>query len=289
MGLGTSADFNLTRDEIVTLAYDKIGNPSPTPDQRTKGNQAANLVIRELDVDIELLWTITDTPSTITLQANIAQYTSSEGLPTDIKYLHSVLFRNQDMTDTPLNIRTSWGYDREIPDKLVQGSTVDECYLTDERVLSARKLFISPVLSSVNTQSEVVGTDALNYSCIRNHVADADKKPITGSDYLLYWEQTGSSGSAWASGTSYTAPQLLLIRYRKPLFDFDTGSDNPDTPLGWLRALVYQVAYDLSFNVGGFDPEKQKLLKLEAISARDRIGLGNRKVTTDNHNRGTFF
>jgi hypothetical protein len=289
MALGTTADFNLTRDEIVSLSYEMIGNPAPSTPQKSTGNKFANLIIRELDIDIEHLWAITDAPSAITLQANIAQYTSSEGLPVDIKYLHTVLFRNQDMTDTPVNILTSKGYDKNIADKLVQGSTVDECYLTDELSLASRKLIISPVLKTVNDQSEVTGTDALNYSCIRNHVAVSTNKPITGSDYLQYWEQSGSAGVAWTDGTSYTAPQLILIRYLKPLFDFDAGSNNPDMPVGWVLALVHQLAYKLSFTVGGFNPDAREQLRREAVRTRARVGLGNKKVTTDFHNKGTFY
>jgi hypothetical protein len=51
---------------------------------------------------------------------------------------------------------------------------------------------------------EVVGTDALNYTCILSHTAADSNKPVTGVDYATYWSQTGSGGSVWASGTAYS-------------------------------------------------------------------------------------
>ena len=51
--------------------------------------------------------------------------------------------------------------------------------------------------------SQVIGTDTKNYTCKLAHVAADDKKPITGADWATYWTQTGSSGIAWVTGTSY--------------------------------------------------------------------------------------
>jgi len=52
--------------------------------------------------------------------------------------------------------------------------------------------------------SEVVGSDGLNYKCIRGHTASSSNKPVTGTDWSTYWLQTGSSGSTWVDATAYT-------------------------------------------------------------------------------------
>ena len=55
------------------------------------------------------------------------------------------------------------------------------------------------------SNSEVIGTDALNYTCILTHTAaTATNKPITGTTWQKFWYQTGSSGAAWGNGNSYT-------------------------------------------------------------------------------------
>lgn len=51
--------------------------------------------------------------------------------------------------------------------------------------------------------SEVIGTDSQNYRCISSHTAAASNRPITGGSWATYWEQGGSSGVAWVSGSAY--------------------------------------------------------------------------------------
>lgn len=51
---------------------------------------------------------------------------------------------------------------------------------------------------------QTIGTDGLNYTCIKSHTAADSNKPITGVDSATYWVQTGSSGSVWVSGAAYS-------------------------------------------------------------------------------------
>jgi len=51
---------------------------------------------------------------------------------------------------------------------------------------------------------QVIGTDALNYTCILSHTAADANKPVTGGSYATYWSQTGTAGGVWASGTAYS-------------------------------------------------------------------------------------
>ncbi len=52
--------------------------------------------------------------------------------------------------------------------------------------------------------SQVIGTDAANYTCIIDHPADATNKPTTGAYYATYWTAAGALGVAWATGTQYS-------------------------------------------------------------------------------------
>jgi len=53
--------------------------------------------------------------------------------------------------------------------------------------------------------SEVTGTDALIYTCIRSHTSAATDRPITGANYKSYWKQTGTTGGGWVIATAYSA------------------------------------------------------------------------------------
>ncbi len=51
--------------------------------------------------------------------------------------------------------------------------------------------------------SQVKGTDGLNYTCKKTHIATNDNKPITGGSYATYWTKAGNRGITWASGSKY--------------------------------------------------------------------------------------
>jgi hypothetical protein len=85
--------------------------------------------------------------------------------------------------------------------------------------------------------SEVTGTDALVYTCIRSHTsADADK-PITGANYKSYWKQTGSTGGVWATSTAYSA-----------IGEFQFDAD----VIGMDKAFLRYSGYDIPLAIRGF-------------------------------------
>lgn len=247
MAVGTTADFKLTRDQLITLAFQTIGKLSELEtlpgEQLQIGIKFLNLLVRETDDAGKWIWAYEDTKS-LTLVANTFIYTSANGLPTNISHLEKVMYRNSQGQDAPVDILTREGYE-DLREKIETGDPT-RVYLDDKIVLANRSLFVSPMLGTVNSQSEVLGSDALNYRCIRSHLSATDNKPITGANYLLYWEQAGASGSAWAVDTQYTAPQLLRLTFYRPLYDFDTASDTPDLPNSWPRALFYRLCNDLA-------------------------------------------
>lgn len=286
MGTGTSYDFNLTRDGVVKNAYLKNSISNPTSQQLIDGVNLLNLIIREMDPRNDVLWAVTKNPATITLVANTFLYTTSNGLASNILKLESMQYRDASGSDKNLTIGTQKSYETTI-DKFKIGDP-DFVFLTEDTDLSGRQLFVVPMLNSVNSQSEVIGTDALNYRCIRSHTADSTNKPITGANYLLYWEQDGSSGAIWADGTAYAAPQLLRYTYRRPLWDFDIGRDNPDVPQSWVRMLTFRLAADLG-DIIGTDIQVRSLYLTKGEQAENIIAPSKVKETNDFHNKVEFF
>lgn len=288
MGVGTSFDFNLTRDGVIRAAYRKVTPQDPNPQRMRRGLEMLNLIIRELDPRNDILWAVTKNPVTITLIANTFLYTTSNGLASNILGLETMVYRNASGTDKNLIFGTQKSY--EAKTNKFQIGDPKFVFLTDDIVLSDRQLFVVPMLSSINSRSEVTGTDALNYSCIRSHTADSINKPVTGDNYLLYWEQTGSSGSAWVDGTSYTAPQLLRYTYRRPLWDFDLGRDNPDVPQSWVRKLILRLASDLAdMPELGIDISTRVYIEAKGDKAEQAAISSTVKETTDFHNKTEFF
>lgn len=247
MPTGTTADYTLTRDQLIEMAYETIGilEPGQVMDSEMLevGISRLALIMRETDKAGRWRWTI-QAATHLPLAANTAIYSSANGLATNIAELLSVTYRNEAGRDSaPLRIIKAESYE-EITDKTKGGDPL-AVYLTDHQTLASRTLYVWQTLGTIATQSVVTGTDALAYRCILPHTAAAVNRPITGANWSMFWELGGSGAVAWASGASYTSPNLLRMLYRRPLYDFDTAADTPDTPLEWSRVLLYKLAFEL--------------------------------------------
>ena len=52
--------------------------------------------------------------------------------------------------------------------------------------------------------SKILGTDGLDYECIKKHTSGSSTKPITGANYSSYWKQlTTATADAWVTATGY--------------------------------------------------------------------------------------
>lgn len=289
MAVGTTYNSNLNRNALIESAYRSIGVLAPgvtlSGELLNEGIEAVNLIVRELDATGKWLWGI-GAPSTITLVANTFVYASANGLPTNILELMTATYRDATAQDWPLTILTAEGYDR-LGNKTETGEPT-AVYLADHRDVGSQTLYVDRMLASVNTQSVVTGTDANPYKCIRSHTATTSEKPITGANYLLYWESGGSGPSVWAADTEYTAPQLLLLRFKRPLFDFDTASDNPDFPSQYTRMLKNLLAADLS-DGQGISLEERTYLIRKAKASYDNVFRSVQAKTTDTKNKAKYF
>lgn len=248
--IGTTTDFALTRNELIELGYAKIGKLEPgkslSEEQIDRGVKALNLLIRSISTkgidQNKLLWAL-ETDHLI-LQADKWIYGVQEGLSPNILRLETAMARGTDAADIAMDIITLEQYE-------VKGTKDETGDPTEVRFIQGRrpadnKFWIWPNPSSIGTTSEVVGTDGQLYACILGHDGAAQNKPITGTDYPMFWKQAGEGTTAWASGTAYTNGELIRYTFRQPLFEFNKHSDNPDMPLGWDMFLMYSLALELA-------------------------------------------
>lgn len=283
-------DFQVTRNELITMAYQDLKvlaeGETLSSELLTTGIKKLNLVMREHDLSGKHLWAIASSPSAITLVANTFVYTSANGLPTTILDLVEASYRDAQATDTPLKVLTTEQYEG-MANKLEIGAP-GWVYLTEHKTVASKTLYVGPTLSSVNTQSVVTGTDATVYRCIRNHTADSTNTPVTGANYLLFWEAGGSGPSVWTTGTSYTAPQLLRLWFKRPLYDFDAASDNPDMPQGWSRFLLRELCIELA---PGHNVPMEKLQMLRSLrnESQEKVFRSVQPNTTEIHNKTTYY
>ena len=290
--IGSTANYAPTRNALLTMAYRKAGliasGQTLSGIQLSEGIEALNLLLREMDVDGPNVHAYGSAPSSITLQEHIGVYTATEGLPTNIVEIISATLRGSTGTDTPLTIHTTGSFEEDIPNKFTTGTPTD-IYLNLSRNPASHSLYVYPLPGNVGTQSEVTGSDALNYRCIRSHTSATANTPVTGANWRLFWEQTGNSGSAWVADTAYAAPALIRLWYKRPLADFAAANDNPDLFVGSSRLLVLRLSEDLSVDAGR-DVEFSQRLQRMGDRAEAKIFRHTRKEkTTHTHNKAKYW
>ena len=294
MAIGTTADFNLKRNQIIDSALRKIravqsGN-EPTLAQIDEAVRALNSIVREEDLHgtglQTNLWAADTGYLILTAYEHIYTTSTSDGLASNILELHSANYRDATGDDVPLGIITKQQYD-ELIDKDDTGDP-EKVYFQASRLLADQSLFLDFAPSSVTTTSEVLGSDNKNYKCIMLHTSSSLNKPITGSDWKLYWTQAGTAGATWVTATAYTNGELIFYSYKRPLYDFDKATDNPDMPSGWGRYLTLRLAHDLSPEYG-LALDERLWLKGQYREAREEIFPSTKPVVTEKYNKALYF
>ena len=283
-------DSNLTRDELISMAYEDIkvkaeGEPL-SAELLSTGIKKLNLIIREHDASGKHLWAIASAPSTIPLVANTFIYAQANGLPSNVLRIVTASYRDSSQGDCPLEILTTEQYEMK-RSKLETGDP-SWVYLTEHETLESKVLYVGPTLSTVSTQSVVTGTNAIVYRCIRSHTADAINRPVSGANYLLHWEAGGSAPGTWTTGTSYTAPQHLRLWFTRPLYDFDSSADNPDMPQAWSHWLQQELAIRLATG-HNVSLEKVNMMRSLRNESYERVFRSTQPNTTKIHNLVEYF
>ena len=66
-------------------------------------------------------------------------------------------------------------------------------------------------IESLSASSEVTGTDGKIYTCIRGHTSSSENQPVTGSQYKLFWKESGTTGGVWADATAYNCIETFYL------------------------------------------------------------------------------
>lgn len=288
--VGTTSDFTLTRDQLIKIAHQNIGvleeGAVLSANQLALGIERIGLIVREIDESGKWQWTI-EAAMHLPLASGVSVYDVNNGLPTNIAELMSVSHRTASGVDSgPLTTLSAYSYE-QVEDKLEQGDP-SAVYLTNDRLLINRKLYVWPTIETVVAQSVITGTDGNAYRCIYPHTGAAVSRPITGANWRMVWELGGLSPATWVSGTSYTMGDHLRISYRRPIYDFDAAGDTPDFPMQWPRLLVLRLQHDLQ-DVYGIPLAERELTQQKISGAYQDIFASTKKRTNNIHNKARYF
>lgn len=296
MATGTTADFTLSRNDIIASALRKIkrwpedGNP-PTHVLRD-AIRALNLMLRTESLKRtgmqQALWAKATFYLPLTAKRFIYDE-SSDSLPQMIE-LQSAYYRNTTGDDNELDIYTEGSYE-DLANKGDTSGEPEAIYVRKNRLLKPT-LYVWPTHSSISTSSDTVVQSGYNWTCIKKHTSGSgtEDKPGTGASAPLYWKQGAATVSAndWAASTDYANGPLLVLNYTRPLYDFDSQYDNPDIPLGWEDYLIYKLALRLApeADIGA---EARQLLKQDLAEIEADLWPSERQNTTQTHNFVRYF
>lgn len=293
MPTGSTANFGMKRNELILSSLRKITKLNENEQvgllQFDSALKALNLVIRQEDMrgtdQAKNLWALSE--AAIFLRVNGHIYGVAQGLKDNIRDMVSIVYRNGGGNDCPLEIIDARTYGQS-SDKRDRGEP-DQVYFKRDRLLTNQQFIFNRAPTGIGTTSVVVGTDSDPYSCILKHTSSSDNQPITGADWPLYWQKNMSATpAAWATATDYTNGSLIHYVYKRPLFDFDLPTDNPDVPAGWEPYLIYKLAIDLApeYNVGS---EKMRELRISMAEARDILFPSARSGAEDFRHQAEYF
>src|SRR5438552_2809977 len=93
--------------------------------------------------------------------------------------------------------------------------------------------------------------NGLYYCCIESHLASSDNEPGIGPNWQLYWDQHGTSGTAWSSGTAY---KCYAKQNNITLRGFEiTGAGARSTVSGDNLVWEYNYIHDVTVIGPGLD------------------------------------
>jgi hypothetical protein len=238
LSFGSTHDSNLTRDELIALAYEDIkvlaeGEPLSAELLET-GIKKLNLIIREHDAALKHPWAVATEPTDLLLIADQFSYTVLDSLPETILELVTVSYRDASNTDWPIKILTIQQYEAN-PTKEETGPP-QWVYLSDAREPIDKVLHIGPMLSALDA----------------------------------------------------TTPERLRLWFKRPLYDFDSATDNPDLPQAWVHWLQQELAIRLSpgHNV---TLEKVNLMRSLRNESYEKVFRSVQPVTTEIHDKVQYF
>lgn len=208
MAVGTTADFTLTRNEIIELALGILGVSEPAQEDYTLGVKVLNSLVRHLDAKGDSLWAIDNTESTLTLVGSQSEYATGVGaslIPANMLKLEYAAILKGSNDRIELNI-----LDRQ----------------------SAMRTTLKDDYASEPTDVHL------------------ERAALPANNKMIFFPTP-------------TSAQTIVFTFRRPLYDFDSATDNPDFPQDWLLPLQKMLAVELAPHYGTPIPVRQ-ILMIEA-------------------------
>ncbi len=288
MAVSGSKNFTVTRTDIIYAAMRKAGNydagDAPSAEESADAVLALNLMVKEWSVlGIDVPWRET---ITLFLQPGTQSYTiGPSGDHATASYVETTLSADAASSATTITLTSTAGL--TAADSI--GIKLDDGTIHWTTIVNAATTEITTGLASAASSGNAVYayTTKANrpQKIVYAHRRESDKdtpveligevayrglstKGASGPVNQVYYQPTLTNGSLFVWPTS-GADKLVLIC--QPLVDdFDSSSNNPEFPIEWANAIIWNLAAELAPEYGMPLKERQVLEfkargKLEAL------------------------
>ena len=296
MATSASVDFSLTRDNIIKMAYQKIGivgeGGTPTSDQYTEGALMLNAITKSWNASLGMpLWALELGYILPIHDTNLITLGPSGGHAT-LSYTSTTLTADSAATDTTLTVSSITGISAsdqigiELDNGNIDWTTVNGApsgttvtittgvttpassgnrvyaYTTKiTRPLRILGAYTRDVASNNDVQMEVITSNAYH---------GLSSKTTESYPLQLHYEPTIDRGNCYIWPRFSNGDRVIVIHFHRPIEDFDASGDTPDFPQEWYLPLVYELACTVAPNYNTTVRERQ-LLRQEAKMWLDRV------------------
>lgn len=296
--------FNLVTDEIINLAYSRIGLYSEFHDltafQRSQGLTLLNTMTKSLKVYGDYLWKTAR--GTLWLVNGVSEYIldgSTANATEDYVETINVGTALSGATSIVVydNIGISIGYFIGIytdNNSLfwtkvsgVSGTTISltaplPYSLSDQAQIFCYQTKINRPMTVPSLQTQLNATTQVD--CVKLSRNSYDRIPIKNSilsfpsQFYYNLQLTYGNITLWPTPNNET--QYVKFTFQKQFFDFADPTNTPDFPSEWLKPLYLNLAVVLAGHNGIRDPQFISDLKAEAVQAlQDAKGYDNEETS----------
>lgn len=284
MAVGTTSDFNLGRNEIITEALRVLrvisGTQTPSGDLITSCSTSLNLLLRAWQADGLHVWTATNgclfqvegqaSYDTSTDRMCVLEELVIAGLASDhvagavVLDLTSttdmaaadeigILLDDQTLQWTTI-VSVDSGTQVTITDALDGDASADNVvYAFTDRL--GRIVEINHDDSRVRNMTAATGTlqqynETPIFPLSRQEYNILSNKQNTGIPSQIYFQPLRDSAKFTLWPVPNNSVNLVLFTFYRNLLDFDTSTDFPDAPVEWTRTFIWCLAAELGPRFG---------------------------------------
>jgi hypothetical protein len=296
MTIATSTDWTVTRDNIITYAYRKIGvvseDGTPSTAQYTHGAMLLNGIVKSWNASLGMpLWSLKTAyllPVSGTSQASIG----TGGGHVTASYTTTTLSAASATSDTTIDVSTAPGSINgyyigvELDNGDMHWTTVNgnppstEVTLTTgvssaassgNRVYYYQTKLARPLRVTKAYSKEVAGDSDTPIEIITSHeYMELSIKSTESYPIKLYYDPQIDPGIVNFWPRFSNGDRIVVMQVVRPLGDFDATGDNPDFPQEWNLPLILELACLLAPDYG-LEPVAQGLLRKQADKWIDMV------------------